>query len=227
MRIFVAGASSAIGRQLVPLLVAAGHTVAGMTRPRGKKSMLRELGAEPVVCDVFDGRSLTNAVVGFRPDVVIHELTDLPDDPEQIPEKAPANNRIRREGTRNLLAAAEAAGAKRLLAQSVAFPLPGDGGRAVEEHEAGGLATRGAGPRRGGLFGPGAAGAGGARDRRDRPAIWALLRPGDLPRVRPGTCPGGPRGRSRSAHRRCARRAERDAHDRRPRTVVTRPPPAG
>src|SRR3954447_25286223 len=105
MRIFVAGASSAIGRQLVPLLVAAGHTVAGMTRHRGKTSMLRELGAEPVVCDVFDGRSLTNAVVGFRPDVVIHELTDLPDDPEQIPEKAPANNRIRREGTRNLLAA--------------------------------------------------------------------------------------------------------------------------
>jgi nucleoside-diphosphate-sugar epimerase len=155
MRIFVAGASSAIGRQLVPLLVAAGHTVAGMTRHRGKTSMLRELGAEPVVCDVFDGRSLTNAVVGFRPDVVIHELTDLPDDPEQIPEKAPANNRIRREGTRNLLAAAEAAGAKRLLAQSVAFPLPGDGGRAVEEHEAAVLATGGTVLRYGRFYGPG------------------------------------------------------------------------
>ncbi len=135
MRIFLAGASGVIGVRLVPLLVADGHEVAGMTRSPGKAEGLRALGAEPVVCDVFDLDALSAAVRAFGPDVVLHELTDLPDDPGRISEMAAANNRIRREGTRNLLAAAKAAGAPRFVAQSIAWQIPGDGGAAVEEHE--------------------------------------------------------------------------------------------
>lgn len=155
MRVLPAGASGVIGRRLLPLLVAAGHTVAGMTRSSRKAQVLRALGAEPVVCDVFDGDGLRAAVVAFAPDVVLHELTDLPDDPARLPELAAAIGRIRREGTRNLLAAAEAAGAKRFVAQSVAWPIPGDGGAAVEEHERAVLDASGVVVRYGRLYGPG------------------------------------------------------------------------
>ncbi|MHB1713160.1 MAG: NAD-dependent epimerase/dehydratase family protein, partial [Acidimicrobiales bacterium] len=109
MRIFVAGASGVIGRHLVPLLVAQGHGVAGTTRTPGKVDWLRQVGAEPVVCDVFDRNALFEVVDQFAPDVVIHQLTDLPDDPARIPEQAAANNRMRREGTANLVDAARAA----------------------------------------------------------------------------------------------------------------------
>jgi len=85
-----------------------------------------------VVCDVIDLEQLTRAMVRFRPDRVRHQLTDLPDDVSRLPERAAANNRIRREGTRNLI---EAAGAVPLVAQSVVWTLPGDGGAAVAEHE--------------------------------------------------------------------------------------------
>lgn len=147
LRIFVAGATGVIGVRLVPLLVAAGHTVAGMTRTAAKAGALRALGAEPVVCDVYDAEALTAAVVAFAPQAVIHELTDLPDDAAQIAAGRMANARIRREGTRNLLAAARAAGARRFLAQSVAWPLTGDGAAAVQELEntvlqAGGVVLR-------------------------------------------------------------------------------------
>jgi nucleoside-diphosphate-sugar epimerase len=135
MRIFLAGASGVIGVRLVPLLVAAGHDVAGMTRTHTKVSMLRDLGAEPVVCDVFDADGLRGAVAAARPDHVMHQLTDLPDDVAELADYMAANARIRREGTRNLLAAARAVGASRFLAQSIAFPLPGDAGAAVAEHE--------------------------------------------------------------------------------------------
>ena len=155
MRIFLAGASGVIGVRLVPLLVAGGHEVAGMTRSPGKKNALRALGAEPVVCDVFDAEALREAVVGFGTEAVVHELTDLPDDPARIPEMATANSRIRREGTRNLLAAAEAAGASRIVAQSVAWQLPGDGGAAVEELERAVLSVGGVVIRYGQLYGPG------------------------------------------------------------------------
>ncbi len=155
MRIFVAGATGAIGAQLVPQLVAAGHTVAGMTRSERKSQRLRELGAEPVVCDVFDAAALADAVTAFAPDAVIHELTDLPQAPGQIAAKAADNNRIRREGTRNLLAAARAASAGRFLAQSVAFPLPSDGDAAVEEHEHTVLDAGGVVLRYGYFYGPG------------------------------------------------------------------------
>lgn len=155
MRVLLAGAGGAIGTQLVPLLTAAGHTVAGTTRSPGKADRIRELGAEPVVCDVYDAGALTAAVMAFAPDAVINQLTDLPADPSRMPEKAEDNNRIRREGTRNLIAAAQAAGAERLLAQSVAFDVPGDGGAAVREHEQAVLDAGGVVLRYGYFHGPG------------------------------------------------------------------------
>jgi nucleoside-diphosphate-sugar epimerase len=155
MRVFLAGASGVVGVRLVPLLVADGHEVAGMTRSAEKAEGLRALGAEPVVCDVYDLDALTETMTAFAPDVVLHELTDLPDDPARIPEMAAANSRIRREGTRNLLVAAAGAGCERFVAQSVAWPIPGDGGAAVEEHEGAVLDAGGVVLRYGRFYGPG------------------------------------------------------------------------
>lgn len=154
MRIWVAGASGVIGVRLVPLLVAAGHAVAGMTRTPAKAEGVAELGAEPVVCDVFDAAALTEGVVRFGPDLVMHQLTDLPDAVDQIPAYAPRNNRIRTEGTRNLLAAARAAGASRFIAQSIAWTPPA-GGEAVAEHERLVLSAQGVVLRYGVFWGPG------------------------------------------------------------------------
>ncbi len=154
MRVFLAGATGVIGVRLVPLLLAAGHEVTGMTRSAGKIDRLRELGAEPVVCDVFDADALIDAVRSARPDLVMHQLTDLPDSPEQIPEFAQRNNRIRTEGTRNLLAGARAAGAGRFLAQSIAWTPPA-GGEAVAEHERLVLRAGGVVLRYGTFYGPG------------------------------------------------------------------------
>ncbi|MDX2380246.1 MAG: NAD(P)H-binding protein [Acidimicrobiia bacterium] len=131
MRIFLAGASGVIGRRVIPLLVDAGHDVVGMTRSGDNAEHLRSLGASPVVCDVFDARELQRAIIACDADLVMHQLTDLPDDPTRLAEYAASNARIRREGTRNLLAAYEAAGAQRFIAQSVAWELPGDSGAAV------------------------------------------------------------------------------------------------
>jgi len=156
MRIFVAGATGVIGVRVVPLLVDAGHEVAGMTRSPEKADALRALGAEPVVCDVFDADAVSAAVVSFAPMAIIHELTDLPDDERRVAEQAAANIRIRREGTRNLLAAAEAAGSvSRFLAQSVAWQSPGERGAAVEELERAVLGWGGVVLRYGRLYGPG------------------------------------------------------------------------
>jgi len=116
MRVFVAAASGVIGVRLVPLLVAAGHEVVGLTRSPEKVEALRRLGALPVVCDVFDRKALRAAVGDFGPDVIVSELTDLPDDRTQLQTYRSANDRMRREGTRNLLAAA--ATTPRFLAQS-------------------------------------------------------------------------------------------------------------
>jgi nucleoside-diphosphate-sugar epimerase len=134
MRVFLAGASGVIGVRLIPLLVAEGHEVAGMTRSPGKVEMLRELGADPVVCDVFDAGALTAAVTAFRTELIMHQLTDLPDTADQITDYRDRNNRMRTEGTRNLIVAMNAAGAERLIAQSIAWRPPA-GGEAVEEHE--------------------------------------------------------------------------------------------
>lgn len=155
MRVFLAGASGVIGQRLLPLLIGAGHVVAGTTRLRAKAEGLRALGAPPVVCDVYDARALRAAVVAFGPDAVVHQLTDLPDDAARIPELAAANSRMRREGTANLLAAAAAAGAPHIVAQSVAWELAGDAGMAVREHERRVLAAGGVVLRYGRLYGPG------------------------------------------------------------------------
>lgn len=122
-RIFVAGATGAIGRRLVPLLLGAGHQVIGATRSPEKATALKEAGAEAVVVDVFDAAALARAVRDARPEIVIHQLTDLPYglDPAQMAEARVRNARIRSEGTRNLVEAALAAGAKRLIAQSIAW----------------------------------------------------------------------------------------------------------
>jgi len=150
----MAGASGVIGIRLVPLLVEAGHEVAGMTRSPEKAESLRELGAEPVVCDVFDDWALTVFVTGFGPDLVMHQLTDLPDDVEKLAEFWPRNDRMRSEGTRNLVAAATAAGASRFLAQSIAWKLPSDRQKSTDEHERMVLEADGVVVRYGQLYGP-------------------------------------------------------------------------
>jgi nucleoside-diphosphate-sugar epimerase len=124
VRIFLAGATGVIGTRLIPLLVEDGHVVAGMTRSAGRASLVRDLGAEPVICDVYDLAALTTAMTGFRPHVVLHQLTDLPDDASDIRRLAGRNQRMRDEGTANLLAAAHAAGAARLIAQSISWEQP-------------------------------------------------------------------------------------------------------
>ena len=154
MRIFVAGASGVIGVRLVPLLVDAGHEVAGMTRSPDKIDLVRGLGAEPVVCDVYDADVLAREVSAFRPDLVMHQMTDLPDERERIEEFRDRNNRMRTEGTRNLIAAARAAHAPRFLAQSIAW-MPPAGGEAVEQHERMVLDAGGVVVRYGALYGPG------------------------------------------------------------------------
>jgi uncharacterized protein YbjT (DUF2867 family) len=155
MRVFVAGASGVIGVRLVPLLVGDGHEVAGMTRSPEKAETLRQLGALAVVCDVFDGPALRDAVRAFGPDVVVSELTDLPDDFDQLGAFGAANDRIRREGTRNLLDAAAAAKTPRFLAQSIAWRLPGEWGAAVDELERMVLQADGVVLRYGRFYGPG------------------------------------------------------------------------
>ena len=121
--IFLAGASGAIGRRLAPLLVASGWRVVGTTRAQDKVPLLREMGVEPVVVDVFDASALRGVMADLRPEIVIHQLTDLPYalDPDRMTEALARNARLRDEGTRNLVAAAVRAGTRRLIAQSISF----------------------------------------------------------------------------------------------------------
>jgi nucleoside-diphosphate-sugar epimerase len=132
LRVFVAGATGAIGGPLVRQLVAAGHEVTGMTRRQEKVTELREAGAEAVVCDAFDAEGLREAVVAAQPEVVVHALTALP--PRFGPKTdLEPTNRIRIEGTRNLIAAARAAGARRMVAEGVAFFYAPDGDLVKDE----------------------------------------------------------------------------------------------
>lgn len=123
MRVFLAGASGVIGRRLIPQLATAGHEVTGMTRSAAKSDVLRALGAEPVIADAFDGAAMQSVLSAARPEAVIHQLTSLPRriDPRKIAKDFATNDRLRREGTRILVEAAQAAGAKRIIAQSIAF----------------------------------------------------------------------------------------------------------
>jgi len=156
VRIFVAGASGLIGVRLVPLLVAAGHEVAGMTRSPDKAGALRDLGAEPVICDVFDAEAVAEAVAGYAPDSVMHQMTDLPDHVSDMASFGSRNDRIRSEGTRNLLAAAVGAGAEQFIAQSIAWDQSDDARRAVTAgHERTVLDAGGVVIRYGQFWGPG------------------------------------------------------------------------
>ena len=122
MRVFVAGASGVIGRQLVPMLVADGHEVIGMARSGIKVDALRAMGAEAVVADALVFEEVKAAVARAEPEIVVHQLTAIPArvDPRRFAEEFDATNRLRRAGTRNLVAAAVAAGARRVVAQSIA-----------------------------------------------------------------------------------------------------------
>ena len=122
-RIFLAGASGVIGRRLTPLLLAHGHSVWGTTRSLDNCELLRKLGACPVAVDVFDAEALATAVLDAKPEIVIHQLTDLAGvyDPVRRSVALARNARIRGEGTRNLVTAARKAGARRLIAQSIAW----------------------------------------------------------------------------------------------------------
>jgi nucleoside-diphosphate-sugar epimerase len=123
MKVFLAGASGVIGRRLTPLLLGAGHQVAGMTRSAANARALEAAGIAAVVVDVFDADALKVAVMRAAPEIVIHQLTDLPHvfDEAQLAASYPRNARIRTEGTHNLIAAAKAASARRFIVQSIAF----------------------------------------------------------------------------------------------------------
>jgi nucleoside-diphosphate-sugar epimerase len=122
-RIFLAGASGAIGRRLTPLLCDAGHTVFGTTRSETRAGQLSALGAVPIVVDVFEAAALSRAIASAKPDVVINQLTDLPKDlnPAEMGAAIIRNARVREEGTRNLVGAALASGVRRFISQSIAW----------------------------------------------------------------------------------------------------------
>ncbi len=131
MRIFLAGATGAIGRQLVPLLLHEGHEVTGMTRSPQRAQALRAAGAQPVVADALDREAVIEAVRGARPDAIVHQLTAIPAliDPRRIERDFVLTDRLRTEGTHNLLAGAREAGTERVVAQSIAFMYaPGPSG---------------------------------------------------------------------------------------------------
>ena len=130
MKIFVAGGTGAIGRPLIAQLLARGHTVAALTRSPEKTKALLDQGIEPAIADVFNADAVKAAVSRAQPEVVIEQLTALPKTytRESMNAAAPFNNRIRLEGGANVLAAAQAAGVRRYLRQSVAFyAIPGSG----------------------------------------------------------------------------------------------------
>ena len=121
MKVFVAGATGALGKQLVPRLVASGHEVVGMTRSSERARLVRELGAEPAIADALDPDAVGAAVSAAEPEVIVHQLTSLSSIDLRHFERAFAQtNRLRTEGTDILLSAARAVGARRFVAQSFA-----------------------------------------------------------------------------------------------------------
>src|SRR6185369_6160780 len=138
MKVFLAGATGAVGKRLVPMLVAAGHEVAGMTRTPEKASALLAAGAEPVVADALNGEAVRDAVIRARPAVVIHELTALAKmrDLKHFDKEFELTNRLRTEGTEHLLATAQAAEAERFVAQSfTGWPNDRSGDRLKDEND--------------------------------------------------------------------------------------------
>jgi 2-alkyl-3-oxoalkanoate reductase len=138
MRVFVAGATGALGRRLVPLLVAGGHQVTAMTRRVGRTMELYAAGAEPVVADALDRDAVLAAVTAARPEAVVHQLTDLAGvtSMRRFDQGFAATNRLRTEGTDHLLEGARAAGASRFVAQSFAgWPFARVGGPVKTEDD--------------------------------------------------------------------------------------------
>ena len=138
MKVFVAGATGAIGRQLVPLLVAHGHDVVGMTRTPGKQEQLRRLGAAPVVADALDADAVGRAVSEAEPDVIVHQLTAIPTsvNMRRFDRDFALTNLLRTEGTDHLLSAGRAASVKRFVAQANAgVPYERSGGPVKSEHD--------------------------------------------------------------------------------------------
>jgi nucleoside-diphosphate-sugar epimerase len=141
MKVFVAGATGALGRQLVPQLVASGHEVVGMTRTASKQDLMRSLGARPVVADALDPDAVAQAVASAEPEVIVHQLTALSGKVSlrdaRHPERSSGvimTNRLRTEATDHLLAAGRAMGARRFVAQSIAaFQIARTGGPVVTE----------------------------------------------------------------------------------------------
>ena len=137
MRVFVAGATGAIGRQLVPHLVAAGNEVHGMTRSESKQALLYELGAVPVVADALDPDQVAEAVGRARPEVIVHQLTAIESvDTRHFDRDFALTNRLRTEGTDHLLSAGQAVGTRRFVAQSNgAFAYARSGGAVKGEED--------------------------------------------------------------------------------------------
>ncbi len=137
MRVFVAGSTGAIGQQLVPRLVNAGHEVCGMTRSESKRAMLSELGAVPVIADALDPDQVAEAVGTAKPDVIIHELTAIGSlNPRQFDRDFALTNRLRTEGTDYLLSAGHAIGVRRFVAQSYgSWPYARTGGPVKSEED--------------------------------------------------------------------------------------------
>lgn len=136
MKIFLAGATGVVGRRLAVLLRKAGHEVAGTTRSEAKAAALKQIGAVPVLVDAYDADKLKLAVYAVQPDVIIHQLTDLPQviDPTSLPAALEANARLRIRGTRNLVDAALTNGVKRVIAQSIAFAYAPGEPPLIEDH---------------------------------------------------------------------------------------------
>jgi nucleoside-diphosphate-sugar epimerase len=137
MRVFLAGATGAIGRQLLPLLVQAGHEVTAMTRSPTRAGWISSEHAQAVVCDIFDRERLRQALMEARPEVLIHQLTSIPKriHPRRVVEELAATNRLRTEGTLVLMEAARAIKVRRVIAQSVSFFYNPNGGSAASESE--------------------------------------------------------------------------------------------
>jgi nucleoside-diphosphate-sugar epimerase len=137
MRIFVAGATGAMGKQLVPRLVTAGHRVIGMTRTEAKQDALRALGAEPVVADALDPEQIADAVAQAQPDVIIHQLTAIATlDVRHFDRDFALTNRLRTEGTDHLLSAGRGVGVERFIAQSyTSWPYARTGGAVKGEDD--------------------------------------------------------------------------------------------
>lgn len=137
MKVFVAGATGAIGKQLVPRLIAAGHEVVGTTRSESKRAALYELGATPVVLDALDADQVAAAVAEAQPDAIVHELTAIETlDIRHFDRSFAKTNRLRTEGTDHLLSAGRAIGVKRFVIQSfTSWPYARTGGPVKTEED--------------------------------------------------------------------------------------------